>query len=81
VCSFLPFFITDVPARAAYKDIIGALKGCYMDHQLAMAYFSQLKLRLQLIRISLQEFDTAIRYLAQEDLVGTVYPGGGSLCV
>jgi hypothetical protein len=77
----LYFFVTDIPARAAYTDTVGALKDCYRDHQLAVAYSFQLKVRLQLGRKSLQEFGTDIRHLAQQDLVGTIYPERGSLCV
>jgi hypothetical protein len=31
------------PAEATYKDTVGVLEGHYKDHQLAVAYQSQLK--------------------------------------
>jgi hypothetical protein len=36
-----------VPAEASYEDIVGALRDRFGDHQLAAAYRSQLKTRVQ----------------------------------
>jgi hypothetical protein len=58
-----------VLARAAYEDIIRALKGCYTDHQLAVGYWVQLKARIQLGSKSLQEFAAATEQLADWALV------------
>jgi hypothetical protein len=37
-----------VPTGAAHEDTVGFLKGCYRDHQLPAAFWSQLKARIQL---------------------------------
>jgi hypothetical protein len=59
-----------VPAEASYEDIVGALQGRFGDHQLAAAYRSQLKARVQTSGVTLQEFDAAVEQLAHQALVG-----------
>jgi hypothetical protein len=49
-----------VPVEASYEDIVGALQDRFGDHQLAAAYRSQLKARVQTGGETLQEFATAV---------------------
>ena len=59
-----------VPAGAKYDDIVGALQGRFGDHQLAAAYRSQLKARVQASSETLQEFAAAVKQLVHQALVG-----------
>jgi hypothetical protein len=59
-----------VPAEASYEDIVGALQDRFGDHQLAAAYRSQLKARVQKSGETLQEFAAAVEQLAHQALVG-----------
>jgi hypothetical protein len=59
-----------VPARAAYEDIVRAVDSHYGDHQLAVAYWSQLIAKIQLNSESLQEFAAAIRHFVLHAVVG-----------
>jgi hypothetical protein len=56
--------------EAMCKEIIEVLEGCFCDHQLAMAYHSQLKARTQLIHESLEKCAVALEHLAHHVLVG-----------
>jgi hypothetical protein len=58
-----------VPAKATYQDVIGALRDRFGDHQLAAAYRSQLKARVQISGETLQEFVAAAEQLAHLALV------------
>lgn len=51
-------------------NIIGALKGYYGNHQLVVAYWSQLKASIQLSGKSLQEFAATSEQMAHWTLVG-----------
>jgi hypothetical protein len=59
-----------VPAEASYEDIVGALRERFGDHQLAAAYRSHLKARVQTGVETLQEFAAAVEQLAHRALVG-----------
>jgi hypothetical protein len=59
-----------IPAGASYEDIIGALRDRFGDHQLAAAYRSQLKARVQLNGETLQKVAAAVEQLAHRALVG-----------
>jgi hypothetical protein len=59
-----------VPAGASYEDIVGALQDRFGDHQLAAAYRSRLKARVQTGGETLQEFAAAVEQLAHRALVG-----------
>jgi hypothetical protein len=59
-----------VPAEESYEDIVGALQDRFGDHQLAAAYRSYLKARVQTSGETLQEFAAAIERLAHRALVG-----------
>jgi hypothetical protein len=59
-----------VPAEASYEDIVGALQDRFGDHQLAVAYRSHLKARVQTSGETLQEFAAAVEQLAHWALVG-----------
>jgi hypothetical protein len=59
-----------VPAEATYEDIVGALRDRFGDHQLAAAYRSHLKARVQSGGETLQEFAAAVEQLAHRALVG-----------
>jgi hypothetical protein len=59
-----------VPAVTSYEDIVGALRDRFGDHQLAAAYRSQLKARVQTGGETLQEFAAAVEQLAHRALVG-----------
>jgi DNA repair exonuclease SbcCD ATPase subunit len=59
-----------VPAGASYEDFVGALQDRFGDHQLAAAYRSRLKARVQTGGETLQEFAAAIEQLAHRALVG-----------
>jgi len=59
-----------VPAEAKYEDIVGALQDRFGDHQLAAAYRSQLKARVQASSETLQEFAAAVEQLAHRAFVG-----------
>jgi len=59
-----------VPAEATYEDIVGALQDCFGDHQLAAAYRSELKARVQVSSETLQEFAAAVEQLPHRTLVG-----------
>ena len=59
-----------VPADAKYEDIVGALQDRFGDHQLAAAYRSRLKARVQASSETLQEFAAAVEQLAHRALVG-----------
>lgn len=48
-----------VLAEATYENIVGAVRDCYGDHQLAADYWSQLKARVQGSSETLQEFAAA----------------------
>jgi hypothetical protein len=58
-----------MPAGATHEDIVGVLKSRYRDNELATAYRSQLKARIQLSSESLQEFAAAVEQLAYRALV------------
>jgi hypothetical protein len=62
--------VLQCPSRSGKKDIIGALEGHYGDHQLAAAYRSQPKARIQLSGELLQELSAAVKQLAHQALVG-----------
>jgi hypothetical protein len=59
-----------VPAEASYEDTVGALQDRFGDHQLAAAYRSHLKARVQTGGETLQEFAAAVEQLAHRALVG-----------
>jgi len=59
-----------VPAEATYEDIVESLWGRFGDHQLAAAYRSHLKARVQASGKTLQEFAAAVEQLAHRALVG-----------
>lgn len=59
-----------LPVEATYEDIVGALRDRFGDHQLAAAYRSQLKTRVQASEETLQEFAAAVEQLAHRALVG-----------
>jgi hypothetical protein len=59
-----------VPAKASYEDIVGVLQNRFGDHQLAAAYRSQLKVRVQMRDEREQEFAAAVEQLAHRALVG-----------
>jgi hypothetical protein len=59
-----------LPTEATYEDIVGALRDRFGDHQLAAAYRSQLKTRVQASGETLQEFAAAVEQLAHRALVG-----------
>jgi len=59
-----------VPSEAIYEDIVESLRDRFDDHQLAAAYRSQLKVRVQAGGETLQEFAAAIEQLAHRALVG-----------
>jgi len=59
-----------VPAKATYEDIMESLRDRFGDHQLAAAYQSQLKARVQKSGETLQEFAAAVEQLAYRALVG-----------
>jgi hypothetical protein len=59
-----------VPAEASYEDIVGALRDRFGDHQLAAAYRSHLKARVQMGGETLQEFAAAVEQLAHRALLG-----------
>jgi hypothetical protein len=59
-----------VPAKASYEDIVGALQNRFGDHQMAAAYRSQLKARVQMSDKTEQEFAAAVEQLAHRVLVG-----------
>jgi hypothetical protein len=59
-----------LPAEASYEDILGAWQDRFGDHQLAVAYRSQLKARVQMSGETLQEFAEAVEQLAHRALVG-----------
>jgi hypothetical protein len=50
--------------RTTYEENFEALEDCFRDQHLAAAYLSQLKMRTQDVRESLQEFVTAVEQLA-----------------
>jgi hypothetical protein len=60
----------NVPGEASYEDIVGALQDRFRDHQLATAYRSQLKARVQTSGETLQEFAAAVEQLAHQHLLG-----------
>jgi hypothetical protein len=64
----LPIIYT-VPAEASY-DIVESLQDRFGDHQLAAAYRSQFKARVQMSGKTLQKFAAAVERLAQRALVG-----------
>jgi hypothetical protein len=53
-----------VPKGATYEEIPKALEDRFWDRHLDAAYRSQLKLRAQGVRESLQEFETGLERLA-----------------
>jgi hypothetical protein len=59
-----------IPAGASYEDIVGALRNRFGDHQLAAAYRSHLKARVQTGGETLQEFSAAVEQLAHRAFVG-----------
>jgi hypothetical protein len=59
-----------VPDEATHAEISGALKGRFGDHQLAAAYRSHFKARVQASGESLQGFAAAVEQLAHRALVG-----------
>jgi glucose-6-phosphate-specific signal transduction histidine kinase len=59
-----------VPTEATYKDIVRALWDSFGDHQLAAAYQSQLKPRVQASGEKLQEYAATVEQLAHRALVG-----------
>jgi hypothetical protein len=59
-----------IPAEASYEDIVGALRNRFGDHQLAAAYRSHLKARVQTGGETLQEFAAAAEELAHQAFVG-----------
>jgi len=59
-----------MPAEATYEAIVGALRDCFVDHQLAAAYQSQLKARTQVSEEMLQELAAAMEQLAHRAFVG-----------
>jgi hypothetical protein len=59
-----------VPAEASYEDIVGALQDRFGDHQLAAAYRSHLKARVQTGGETLKGFAAAVEQLAHRALVG-----------
>jgi hypothetical protein len=63
-------FLHSVPEEATYEDIVGALQDRFGDHQLAAAYRSQLKTRVQTGGETLQEFAASVEQLAHRALVG-----------
>jgi len=56
--------------EATYKDIVRALRDCFGDHQQAVAYWLQLKGRVQMSGETLQEFTATVEELAHRALVG-----------
>jgi hypothetical protein len=62
--------VRTVPEEATYEEISGALKGRFGDHQLAAAFRSQFKARVQTSGETLQEFAAAVEQLAHRALVG-----------
>jgi hypothetical protein len=56
------------PAEAKYEDIVGALQDRFGGHQLAAAYWSLLKARVQASSETLQEFAAAVEQLATPSL-------------
>ncbi|XP_069682596.1 fibronectin-binding protein PlpA-like [Periplaneta americana] len=59
-----------VPEDGTAAEIMAALEGRYGDHQLAAAFRTQLKTRVQQSGESLQEFAMAVEQLAHKDLRG-----------
>lgn len=59
-----------VSAEATNEDNVGALRCHFGDHQLAAAYQSQLKARVQASGEMLQESAVAVMQLAHRGLVG-----------
>jgi len=59
-----------VPADATYEAIVGALQVRFVHHQLAAAYRSQLKTRMQASEETLQDFAAAVEQLAHRAFVG-----------
>jgi len=59
-----------MPAEATYEDIVQSLWDHFGDHNLAAAYRSQLKARVQASGETLQEFAAAVEQLAHRALVG-----------
>ena len=53
-----------MPAKATYEDIMESLWDRFGDHQLATAYRSQLKTRVQASSETLQDFVAAVEQLA-----------------
>jgi len=56
-------------AEATYEDIVGAFRDRFDDQQLAAAYRSQLKARVQTSGETLQEFTAAVEQMARRVLV------------
>jgi len=56
--------------EATYEDIVESLRDRFGDHQLAVAYRSQLKARVQATGETLREFAAAIQQLAHRAFVG-----------
>lgn len=59
-----------LPAEAKYEDIAVGLRDRFGDQQLAAAYRSQLKARVQAGSETLQEFAAAVEQLAHRAFVG-----------
>jgi ribosomal protein L34E len=59
-----------ISAESLYEDIVGALRGRFGDHQLAAAYRSHLKARVQTGGETVQEFAVAFEQLAHCAFVG-----------
>jgi hypothetical protein len=49
-----------VPIGAIYKETLETWENLFVNQHLAAAYRSQLKIRTQGVRVSLQEFTTAV---------------------
>jgi hypothetical protein len=59
-----------VSAEASYEDIVGALQNRFGDHQLAAAYRSHLKARVQTSGETLQEFAAVVKQWRTGPLLG-----------
>jgi hypothetical protein len=63
----------NVHIGTACEDIVWNLKGRYGNHQLAAAYWSQLKARMQLSSESIQEFAAPGEQFAHRPLSGYLW--------
>jgi hypothetical protein len=59
-----------MPAEETYEDIVGTLRDRFDDHQLAVAYRSKLKNRVQKSGETLQVSIAAMEQLAHRAFVG-----------